>query len=409
MFKIKRIAMFVIVATAFALTLAKTWDASAEETEKQKKERRHICNNYEFDQHIPDAPKTLITPKGLYNLREKPGNVRSRCEWYKDGQWKFPSWKLSPKRVSMCCKEMGYTWGKLLKLYLEGLVKEAACYRDDYHLGVYIAYGASFSGNYKFPKYGVDDKNFRKFFTKKVLTSPRAVAELYKWAKPSLEKALQDMAPIDREMYIAALEHGIQYLKTADIKAEKRYLKKLQEDEEEKWFNRERPDGTYDSFRYVETFLFRRLQDGVSKKFLMEYLKKGLKLLEAHQDGGDTILAKVEFIKNGLGKRKTWYERSWRAYMEALQTLGNIQDVCLTPKYYHLDLPPENELVNLSFKELLSLSRKLRDAEYKELDDETERLEEEIIPAAQKEHNRIVMYNDFMIDMDDLFGCTYQE
>ena len=95
--------------------------------------------------------------------------------------------------------------------------------------------------------------------------------------------------------------------------------------------------------------------------------------------------------------------------MEALQTLGNIQDVCLTPKYYHLDLPPENELVNLSFKELLSLSRKLRDAEYKELDDETERLEEEIIPAAQKEHNRIVMYNDFMIDMDDLFGCTYQE
>jgi hypothetical protein len=362
----------ILSVIAIVVTAGTIWKGCEIQTAQAYPAGVYTLNSYQdyrFTEKIAPAPKELPPIKGqglFYHWNRKGPDGIPRCEWSKsdrpEGGWELNSPQTS-KRYKKCGVEALYTWPEALQYYLENLVNAAKIYGDDYEVYRLTRFGLLFDGDHRF----IDDRvswfYFEKFFKEKILKSPELMKALVTWVEPYVRSAIGDIRPIEREMYKAALVHGLEYLESVDIKQEERYLKVLEEDDEGEYFDRQREDGT-SYLRNMEVFIYERLMDGTPKKALSICMQFGIKIIDKAESEEEVKEAKLEFIKEGLmDEYSRWKVYYYEGYLPKCQTLAFLgrgsECPCVSP-------PPEPrevwEYLQLSFKELTELKEFLQNS-----------------------------------------------
>jgi hypothetical protein len=123
---------------------------------------------------------------------------------------------------------------------------------------------------------------FHQVFVKEsnALISDEQLPRLYAWAMSNFKPLFTTMTHTRRIKYLTVLKAAHKYITNIDIKKEKKHLQTLKAQGRESDFLRIRPDGDAGPLRYIECFLFRRIQQGVPRDKLEQLLVWTLKDLQ---------------------------------------------------------------------------------------------------------------------------------
>jgi len=149
----------------------------------------------------------------------------------------------------------------------EEKLKETLHYRKDSRMGrirqkisLGILDGLEFE--YNFWRRTLTPEDVRKQFFSKVLSSEDTLNTLYEWALPSAKQMFLSLDRSDQIEYMMILRHIKKYVRKYDHNVELNYLRKLKSQGFVDKFIRIGPDGKFNHYRKLETFVFRRVFDG---------------------------------------------------------------------------------------------------------------------------------------------------
>jgi hypothetical protein len=146
-----------------------------------------------------------------------------------------------------------------------------------------------------------------KFTLQKICHSPELQQALYTWASPYLKKAFVALDKETRTKHLQTLLHLREYLKNYDYQKERNYLKKLHSNKDDYFFVHISPEEYYDRKyyhnvndyriiwyedldkkgqearrnRYAETFVFRRIEMGMTVQDVRRWVEQGIQDMQS--------------------------------------------------------------------------------------------------------------------------------
>ncbi len=178
--------------------------------------------------------------------------------------------ELSTNEMKACFPTKDYGWGRAVKEAFKEIdaITAGNCHglycntQTRSTFGVVQAYHEAFSGG-------------RGHITLLALQrKPKALSRLYMWVIPHVKAKFQALSDGEQKEYMEILQHARDYAHTFNYKKEKAYyVKTCGRKELCNKFKREGPDGM-STYRYVETFIFRRVRDGMRIKYIRSWIDR---------------------------------------------------------------------------------------------------------------------------------------